>query len=293
MRKLTNLEHLNSEAFPFHISTYAFQQGESISVHSHEFTELVYVAEGAGEHIYNKHTHIISKGDVFIIDPDAEHGYSVSEHEHLLVYNVLFLPKWLKNELESLFQMASFLDFFYVEPFLRNDARFEAHLSLTAEEQLEMQMLLKRISLECQAKPLGYQILTKTRLIEMLVFLSRCYKRDQQPAAKMLDTDQKMIHFIEEFIVQHSEQPLTLEQTSRMCGLSTAAFAGKFKRLTGKTFIEYRNEIRIQKARRLLEQTDLKILHIAQEVGFEDLSFFNKLFKKSTGMSPRRYRHSL
>lgn len=110
-------------------------------MHSHEFTELVYVAEGAGEHIYNNQPYNISQGDVFIIDPDAEHGYSVQKDENLLVYNVLFLPNWLKNDFEALFQMSSFLDFFYVEPFLRNEARFQSHLRLTSVEQLEMLML--------------------------------------------------------------------------------------------------------------------------------------------------------
>lgn len=288
--KLMNLEHLESEQFPFRISTYTFDDFESIPEHSHEFTELVYVAEGAGEHIYNKQTHSISQGDVFIIDPDAEHGYSVKKNENLVVYNVLFLPKWLKSDFEALFQMSSFLDFFYVEPFLRNEARFQSHLRLDAEEQMEMEMLLKRISKECTKLKLGYQIITKTRLIEMFVFLSRCYKRENQPRSKLMDNDQKMMYFIEEFIEQRSEQPLTLEQMSEMCGLSIIAFSGKFKKLTGQTFIEYRNKIRIQKAKQLLEQTDYKILHISQEVGFEDLSFFNKLFKKLTGLSPRQYR---
>ncbi|MDF2662966.1 MAG: AraC family transcriptional regulator, partial [Paenibacillus sp.] len=67
----------------------------------------------------------------------------------------------------------------------------------------------------------------------------------------------------------------------------------KFKQYNGKTFIEYRNEIRIRIAKELLAGTDGKILHIAQEVGFDDLSFFNKLFKQLEGISPGKYRQQI
>ncbi|MNW07977.1 HTH-type transcriptional regulator YesS [compost metagenome] len=77
-----------------------------------------------------------------------------------------------------------------------------------------------------------------------------------------------------------------------MCGMSQSAFTSRFKQYMGKTFIEFRNEIRIRIAKELMLSTNTNILQIAQEVGFDDLSFFNKLFKQMHGISPGKFRRS-
>ncbi|WJH37507.1 AraC family transcriptional regulator [Paenibacillus sp. CC-CFT747] len=93
-----------------------------------------------------------------------------------------------------------------------------------------------------------------------------------------------------EFIELHHARPLSLAQVSQMCGMSTSSFTSKFKQAIGKTFIEYRNEVRIRVAKELLLHSDDNLLSIAHEVGFDDLSFFNKLFKQVLGVSPGKYR---
>lgn len=68
--------------------------------------------------------------------------------------------------------------------------------------------------------------------------------------------------------------------------MSVSTFKAKFKANTGRTFLEYRNDMRIMAAKRLLVQTELKMIDIAQEIGFEDVSLFNRTFRQWTGMSP-------
>jgi YesN/AraC family two-component response regulator len=58
----------------------------------------------------------------------------------------------------------------------------------------------------------------------------------------------------------------------------------------GKTFTEYRNEVRIHSSLKLLRESDDKIIAVAENVGISDLSYYNKLFKKHTGLTPREYR---
>jgi hypothetical protein len=70
------------------------------------------------------------KGDVFVIEPNVNHAYEVDMNDHLLVCNILFLPSLLNNELKALSRVTSFVDFFFVEPFLRNRLNFSAHLKL-------------------------------------------------------------------------------------------------------------------------------------------------------------------
>jgi AraC family L-rhamnose operon regulatory protein RhaS len=126
----------------------------------------------------------------------------------------------------------------------------------------------------------------------MFVFLSRCYDQMLHKPMTALATEHKVIERVAEFIELHHANPLSLAQVSQMCGMSQSAFTSKFKQYMGRTFIEFRNEIRIRTAKELMLATNSNILQIAQEVGFDDLSFFNKLFKQMTGLSPRQFRKS-
>ena len=290
MTLMDSKSFLESDSFQFHIAPYRFSEGEIVERHSHEFFELVYVAKGQGEHFYKGEYYKISEGDVFMIEPGEEHAYRSGSKQPPLVYNVLFQPTLLRRELESLSDVTSFVDFFYVEPFLRSTVHFEGHLRLQPVEQMEIESLLDRIILDFKEKKLGYRILTKTRLIELFIFLSRCYHDRKHTPLTMLSTDEKIMQHISEFIRKHYAQPLTLVQVSEMCRMSTAGFSNKFKQYIGKTFIEFRNEIRIKAAKQMLAQTDTKIVEIAAEAGFDDLSFFNKLFKNAVGLSPSQYR---
>jgi AraC-like DNA-binding protein len=287
---MKNEQFWDNTCFPFYTDTALLQAGEEVPAHSHEFFELAYIAEGSGEHLYNKgEYHPIKPGDVFIIEPGIEHAYRVSAHEKAIIYNVLFIPSLLRDELDTMSAMTPFVDFFYVEPLLRNDLRFNTRLTLQAKQQVQMRALLDGLILEQQNKNLGYQIMVKTEMIQLFVFLSRCYQQMDLPV-KVQGTDEQTIHHIREFIHRHYKQPLTLDQISHISGMSPSVFSVKFKQHTGQTLIEYRNEIRLNFAKEALLHTADKILNIAQEVGFDDLSFFNKQFKKKIGLSPGEFR---
>lgn len=288
---LRSEDFFESADFPFSAGPYLVREDEPIQPHTHDFTELAYIAEGRGRHGYNGQLSAISAGDVFVIEPGIEHSYEVERGSSLLVYNVLFVPALLRSELETLSAVTPFVDFFYVEPFVRGMTRFQSHLKLLPHDQLEMKTLLDHIVMEFQQKKLGYRIVTKTRLIELFVFLSRCYAGSLS-GTRAARADESMLLHICEFIERHYAEPLTLAQVSRMCGLSPSAFSAKFKQHTGRTFIEYRNGVRLQQAMKRIAESDRKMLDIAQDVGFDDLSFFNKLFKQHTGLSPGDYRRN-
>jgi AraC-like DNA-binding protein/mannose-6-phosphate isomerase-like protein (cupin superfamily) len=292
MTHMKNEQFWDNTRFPFYTNIVTLQAEEEVAEHSHEFFELAYVAEGSGEHQYNKgEYHPIKPGDVFIIEPDIEHTYRVNTQGKAIIYNVMFNPSLLQAELDTMSALTSFVDFFYVEPLLRNDQRFNTRLTLKTKQQVQMRALLDGLILEQQNKNLGYEIMVKTEMIQLFVFLSRCYQQMELPL-KNQGSDEQTIHHIREFIHRHFKQPLTLEQISHISGMSPSVFSVKFKQQTGQTLIEYRNEIRLNYAKEALLNTDYKILSIAQEVGFEDLSFFNKQFKKKLGLSPGEFRKS-
>ena len=97
---------------------------------------------------------------------------------------------------------------------------------------------------------------------------------------------QKSISYMEE----HYQENLRLKDISRIIGLSGSYFSYLFKQQTGKNYIEYLNEIRLEKAMKDLKSSDEKIVVIAQKHGFQNLEYFSRYFKKKTGESPARWR---
>lgn len=92
------------------------------------------------------------------------------------------------------------------------------------------------------------------------------------------------------YLSSHYMDPVTLEETASHVGLNPAYFSTLFKQSCGSSFKEYLNMIRIEESKRLLANTDYPILDIAVSVGFEDQSYFSKVFKKYTGLTPKQYR---
>ncbi|WNQ08882.1 AraC family transcriptional regulator [Paenibacillus aurantius] len=290
MTRYSNDAFLESPEFPFHAAPYRLEPGQLLEPHSHEFIEFVYIAEGSGIHTHRNNRYPIREGDVFIIEPDAEHSYLVHSPTGMTVYNILFHHTFLSHELESLSKVTPFVNFFFVEPFLRPSVQFQSHLTLDPAQRLDLLQLLTHLVKEYNDKRIGYRILVKTRLIEILIYLSRCYDLLQHRPMAAMASEHKMMERVCEFIELHHARPLSLAQVSQMCGMSTSSFTSKFKQAIGKTFIEYRNEVRIRVAKELLLHSDDNLLSIAHEVGFDDLSFFNKLFKQLLGVSPGKYR---
>jgi AraC-like DNA-binding protein len=83
--------------------------------------------------------------------------------------------------------------------------------------------------------------------------------------------------------------PWTVESLAEVAAMSRSAFAARFKELLGQTPLEYVTEWRMQKAMRLLEQRDQKLIAVARSVGYESDAAFSKAFKRVVGANPGEY----
>jgi AraC-like DNA-binding protein len=95
-------------------------------------------------------------------------------------------------------------------------------------------------------------------------------------------------------IIDHIEarcdDRFSLEDAARFAGLTPSSFARFFRKMTGRTFVEFRNSCRIRRACQALAESDQSILEIALASGFQNLANFNRQFRQSMGMPPRDYR---
>jgi AraC-like DNA-binding protein len=96
-----------------------------------------------------------------------------------------------------------------------------------------------------------------------------------------------------EFISAHQTEDISLGQVAKAVNTSTFYFCKMFKKFTGINFTDYVSRVRIESARGLLLNPNLRISEIPYEVGFQSLTHFNRVFKKVVGQSPTEYRGQL
>jgi len=134
-----------------------------------------------------------------------------------------------------------------------------------------------------------YQAMVK--LLE--IFAQHLSALSNQIDLQEANAEPPIIHRAKEFIEKHKSDPLSLSEVARALNVSTFYFCKLFKKATGINFTEYLSRVRIEKAKNLLLNPNLRVSEIAYEVGFQSLTHFNRVFLRIVGRSPTAYRDAL
>ena len=102
----------------------------------------------------------------------------------------------------------------------------------------------------------------------------------------------RRINLAFQYMYKNFENPVTLKEVARLVNMSEAAFSRFFKQRTGITFVDSITEIRLGNATRMLIDTTQSVAEIAYHCGFNNISNFNRIFKKKKGCTPREFRES-
>lgn len=102
--------------------------------------------------------------------------------------------------------------------------------------------------------------------------------------------DTRPIRISKKYIQEHYMNSITLEEVSGIAGFNPTYFSSIFKKETGDTFLEYLTRIRMEKAKELLKSTRDNVASICEQVGYQDIKSFNRVFIKHTGLKPNQYR---
>ncbi|MFK0004514.1 AraC family transcriptional regulator [Paenarthrobacter sp. NPDC090522] len=102
-----------------------------------------------------------------------------------------------------------------------------------------------------------------------------------------------VVEIVLEYVFAHHAGPLSMGEAAALVGMGEPAFSKYFKRATGQNFSDLVRKLRLAHARRLLERTDKAVSDICYEVGFTNLSNFNRHFLRDTGQTPREFRRRL
>lgn len=247
--------------------------------HRHDFLEISYVGEGSGTHYIGDQALQVHQGDIFLIPVGVSHVFrpaAASDSRPPIVYNCLMAVESIRPLLQSFpggAELATLLD--------------EPDWQQYRDAFGEFRRLFLKLYDAYTTKRSGWNTELHLAVLELLLYLHR-YRDEpsstgQEPISPGMEMALHIIH-------NRFHSPITLKEAAELSALGERQFHRKFKSRTGMTFIEYVQSARIDEACRLLRTTDRKVADIASSVGYQDITFFNRLFRKKTGLSPREYR---
>lgn len=255
--------------------------------HYHDYMQIWYVKNGQCIHYFNDVEYKLSKGDIFILPPYVSHKIIAENTENMELIGCEFVEKFIANpngEKDN-------FDFNYLKPFIVDTEKIKPIFSLDGSAVKEIEKLLEEIVWEYEHKEMFFEMYTKANILKILSIIARQYSKtvditQSNLINKYKDTIAKIILYMHE----HCKDRIYIDDMCKMANMTPSYFSYVFKTVTGRTFTEYFNSLKISKAKVMLLQYNKKISEIAEEIGISDQAYFCRLFKKETGMSPGKYR---
>lgn len=157
---------------------------------------------------------------------------------------------------------------------------------LSPEEFREANGLFSFLEREVRDRKPGCDAMLRLKLMEAILILYRG-RRQAAPADGPVPF---CLEEVQRFLQERYADALTLPGIAARFGFNPSYFSRLFHRQAGVPLVEYINGVRIRRSCVLLKRTSLGVLEIALTVGYNNLSHFNRYFRKLVGMSPREYR---
>lgn len=254
--------------------------------HFHSEYELVFVIRSFGKRFVADHVEDFQDGDLVLLAPNLPHFWKNDEAFFLNDPNyrvnaiVIHFPAHFFKE-----QLENYPEFMSIRDLLSRAARglsFQKEVSDRLGPKLNK--LLKKKGLERTLLFLEIlEKLAKTNQYKSLASETYRLNLDNWSTTRL----DKVMHIIN----ANYRQPIKLDLVASHIGMNTTAFCRYFKEKTGKSFIEFVNEMRIGYACKLLLEGKQTVSQICFESGFNNLSNFNRCFKKTTSLSPIQYQN--
>ena len=257
-----------------------------IRAHSHEFYEIVYVVDGFTLHSAGGAINLLVAGDLFFVRPGEEHSY-INAYQTKL-YNLIFDACELGSLSEDLAKLPG-LDDMLGEP-AGGEPRSIRLLHVPMHERRNIESALREIEAERETRKTGWECALRVRLASFLLRYARMYADQWDRRVISADDYYGYVYKILAYVDTHYSENITMNDLSRVTGLSPDYMTRKFKSALHMTPSEYVRKFRIARAMELLCTTDLSVAAVAARTGFSDVSLFSRVFKQAVGLPPASYR---
>jgi len=246
--------------------------------HYHPEYELTLIIKGRGRRAVGDSHEQFESGDLVLIGPDLPHTW-ISGDKHKGKETAVVI-QFSSNFIERFTELAELTSINKLLTLAKQGISFKGEI--TAEFVEQMKQLPKKSGFE--------------RVIGLLYIFQELSKMKPSVLASPYyqplkgKENEKRINKVCQYVQKHAVETLNIHKAATLIHLSPGAFCKFFKRMTGTTFSDYVNDIRIANVCNQLITTDMPVAEIAYGNGYETLTYFNRIFLKKKGMTPRQYR---
>jgi len=251
--------------------------------HFHSEFEIVYILKSSGKRFVADNVEPFREGDLTLLGSFLPHFWKSEtepdsgEEIRVNAIVVQFHKDFFREEINS------YPEFHQINELLK---RAERGVHFSGEYSDKIGKMLKRLmklkGLERMLYFVGV-LDTMARMANFRILASKAYQLEEhRELNSRLD---KIMHFIN----TNYQRKITQEEIAKKIGMTTPAFCRYFKEKTGKSYTFFVNEMRIGYACKLLIEKNLPITQVCFECGFNNISNFNRMFKRQTGFTPGAY----
>ena len=265
--------------FPYKIYTSLIPEHfSSFPMHWHDDFEIIWVKSG---HLWiniQSKLYLCGPEDILIIPPKYIHSIKQYKKESAHYCNMIFKFSLLEQDTDSWIYKKYFSQFI-------NEPLFESvYFPGGSENQKKLKPFTNILyearhsfdSSEMKIKAALYNFLDEVK--NLLVPETENFKTTKREISRL----KPVFSFVEE----NFSENLTVDHMAETACLSRSHFMTVFKKVTGQTFVNYVNTIRLENAKRMILETDKSILEISEDCGFNNFSYFIRTFKKQYGKTP-------
>ena len=228
----------------------------------------------------------VQKGDLVVLGNTEIHTLLTHGHNPVDVISIFFLPELIYRP------GYPGLDFEYIRFFYHYSYKHSNYIPAGEIDSERVFNLMDRSYWALKQVTKHNRLFIKNCLCEILLILLLYYEKSLVPEKIHYDKRLSDIHRLNpvfRFVENRNQEKISLGQVAAAAYMSPQYFCRFFKRVTGSTFMHYLQQIRIDKAKQLLLAGDMSVTQIAYEVGFESLSYFNRVFRQLTHLTPSEF----
>lgn len=263
MKDLKLYESIPSLENNFAVKFRVYENNSALIPHWHEHIEMMMLCEGECDFHVEGYSYSVRPGDLMIANSTDIHSFTVKKQ--IRFYSLLLYPSFFNDVENSDLRLKSIVkcDEYVKECFE------EMYREYTAQGKMSDMML----------KSFAYRL---------VAYLGRKFAIDGEVSSN----SQKLtrLRSLLEYIESNYREKITTKELAAYAFISEEHLCRFFKKTVGKTVIEYLNQYRVEKAAVLLSNTEDTIGSVGASVGFEDINYFSRTFKKVKGITPKEYR---
>ncbi|WP_019392383.1 helix-turn-helix transcriptional regulator [Priestia filamentosa] len=273
--------------FPLKMYKVDYLDGDVIiNYHWHREMEFIFLKEGSISFQIGTSLIELKEGEAIFIPSGQLHAAYPFKQCPFLLYAIVFDSTLLSSFTYDVIQSK------YIELLKKTDSALPFHIQMNTDWEKSMLQSLSIIIREYQHQEYGFELAIKAHLFLSISNLIKSNTvNTRNTMNQLIDTTKvNRLKLVLQYIDNHYSEKLNIRALSSVVQMSEGHFSRFFRSLVHMTPIEYINTVRINKATKLLRESDEKIINIAMEVGFDSPSYFIKTFKRQKKCTPTRFR---